>query len=51
MFYVVGMGNLPDSDELAGYYYLTNPTGCGRGGLYREVAQQPQVTLGAAGKQ
>ena len=29
MFYVVGMGNLPDSDELAGYYYLTNPTGYG----------------------
>ena len=27
MFYVVGVGNLPDSDELAGYYYLTNPTG------------------------
>ena len=29
MFYVVGMGNLPDSDELAGYYYRTNPTGYG----------------------
>jgi hypothetical protein len=29
MFYVVGIGNLPDSDELAGYYYLTNPTGYG----------------------
>jgi hypothetical protein len=29
MFYVVGVGNLPDSDELAGYYYLTNPTGYG----------------------
>ena len=29
MFYVVGMGNLPDSDQLAGYYYLTNPTGYG----------------------
>jgi hypothetical protein len=29
MFYVVGMGNLPDSDELAGYYYLTNPNGYG----------------------
>ena len=28
-FYVVGVGNLPDSDELAGYYYLTNPTGYG----------------------
>lgn len=28
-FYVVGMGNLPDSDELVGYYYLTNPTGYG----------------------
>jgi hypothetical protein len=28
-FYVVGMGNLPDSDEFAGYYYLTNPTGYG----------------------
>ncbi len=27
MFYVVGVGNLPDNDELAGYYYLTNPTG------------------------
>jgi hypothetical protein len=27
MFYVVGVGNLPDSEELAGYYYLTNPTG------------------------
>jgi hypothetical protein len=27
MFYVVGVGNLPDSDELAGYYYLTNLTG------------------------
>ena len=26
-FYVVGRGNLPDSDEPAGYYYLTNPTG------------------------
>jgi hypothetical protein len=29
MFYVVGIGNLPGSDELAGYYYLTNPTGYG----------------------
>jgi hypothetical protein len=29
MFYVIGMGNLPDSDELAGYYYLTNPMGYG----------------------
>ena len=29
MFYVIGVGNLPDSDELAGYYYLTNPTGYG----------------------
>ena len=29
LFYVVGVGNLPDSDELAGYYYLTNPTGYG----------------------
>ena len=28
-FYVVGVGNLPDSNELAGYYYLTNPTGYG----------------------
>jgi hypothetical protein len=28
-FYVVGVGNLPNSDELAGYYYLTNPTGYG----------------------
>jgi hypothetical protein len=26
---VVGIGNLSDSDELAGYYYLTNPTGYG----------------------
>jgi hypothetical protein len=26
---VVGIGNLPGSDELAGYYYLTNPTGYG----------------------
>jgi hypothetical protein len=29
VFYVIGVGNLPDSDELAGYYYLTNPTGYG----------------------
>ena len=29
MFYVVGMGTLPDSDEPAGYYYLTIPTGYG----------------------
>ena len=29
MFYVTGAGNLPDSDELAGYHYLTNPTGYG----------------------
>ena len=29
MFYVTGVGNLPDSDELAGYHYLTNPTGYG----------------------
>ena len=29
LFYVVGVGNLPDSAELAGYYYLTNPTGYG----------------------
>lgn len=28
-FYVVGVRNLPDSNELAGYYYLTNPTGYG----------------------
>ena len=26
MFYVVGMGNLPDSNELAGYYYLRKTT-------------------------
>ena len=26
---MVGIGNLSDSDELAGYYYLTNPTGYG----------------------
>ena len=26
---MVGMGNLPDSNELADYYYLTNPTGYG----------------------
>jgi hypothetical protein len=29
MFYVTGVGNRPDSDELAGYHYLTNPTGYG----------------------
>jgi hypothetical protein len=29
MFYVVGMGTLPDSDEPAGYFYLTIPTGYG----------------------
>ena len=29
MFYVVGMGTLPDSDEPAGYYYLIIPTGYG----------------------
>ena len=28
-FYVVGVGNLPGSNALAGYYYLTNPTGYG----------------------
>jgi hypothetical protein len=28
-FYVVGMGYLPDSNELAGYYYLTKTTGYG----------------------
>jgi hypothetical protein len=29
IFYVIGVGNLPDSDELAGYYFLTNPMGYG----------------------
>jgi hypothetical protein len=29
MYYVVGMGNLPGSDELAGYYYLSGPYGYG----------------------
>jgi hypothetical protein len=29
IFYVIGMGNLSDTDELAGYYYLTNPMGYG----------------------
>ena len=29
MFYVAGVGKLSDSDELVGYYYLTNPTGYG----------------------
>jgi hypothetical protein len=28
-YYVVGVGNLPDSDELTGYYYLTNSMGYG----------------------
>ena len=59
MVYVVGIGNLPDSDELAGYYYLTNPTGYGLQAFrtkkgaeaYIEVTQQPQVTYGTAGKQ
>jgi hypothetical protein len=27
MLYVIGMGNLPDSDELVGYHYFTNPSG------------------------
>jgi hypothetical protein len=29
IFYVIGMGNLPDSGELADYYYPTNPIGYG----------------------
>ena len=29
MFYVTGVGNLPDSDEPADYHCLTNPTGYG----------------------
>jgi hypothetical protein len=29
IFYVVGVGNLPNSNELDGYYYLTNPMGYG----------------------
>jgi hypothetical protein len=39
MFYVVGIGNLPGSDELAGYYYLTNPTG------YSTGRRHPKTTL------
>ena len=29
LYYVVGVGNLPDSDGLVGYYYLTVPFGYG----------------------
>jgi hypothetical protein len=29
IFYVVGVGNLLNSNELDGYYYLTNPMGYG----------------------
>ena len=43
MFYVVGMGNLPDSDELAGYYYLTNPTGYGLQAFRTKVGAEAYI--------